>query len=162
MKRGLFYILVLAGLAFGWASCSKENSGPGYYPATFSYRAESVTYSGGLAYAYYNDSTGSLHAEFYDNPVQQNYLFIDFSAPGYLPLGVYQVGYDSATQAAVSMQYYTNASHAFTSVSGSFTITKVDTFNQLLAGKFQFNGKYLGDLRHVTLGTFDNLHYQKR
>ncbi len=162
MKRSVFYIVVLVGTAVTWFSCSKENAGPGYYPATFSYKAESVYYSGGLAYAFYSDSTHSFHAEFYDNPVQYNYVFIDFSAPAYLAPGVYPVGRDTATQVAVTMQYYTDASHPFNSVSGSLTITAWDTVNQKIAGKFQFNGQNSGTIRRITLGNFDNLNYLKR
>ncbi len=160
MRKPVFYVFVLPTICLTWFSCSKENAGPIYNPQSFYYMADGIAYSGGLNYATYYDSSHSFQADFYPNPVQKNFLILNFSAPGYITPGTYYAGYDSARQVRVSMSYYTDGSHEYTSTTGSLTISSIDTALHVIAGKFQFTGKYLSDVRQITAGRFENLIYQ--
>lgn len=160
MRKSFFYVFVLLTVSVTWFSCNKENAGPTFNPQSFYYMADGIAYSGGLTYSAYFDSIHTFQLEFYDNPVQQNFLKLHFSAPGYITPGTYYAGYDSTRQVRVSMTYYTDGSHEYTSTTGSLTITAIDTIQHSINGKFQFTGKYLSDVRQITAGRFENLIYQ--
>jgi hypothetical protein len=145
-------ILVAIGMH---SSCSQENAGPMYSPQTFSYKVESVTYSGGLVDAGYTDSTKTFHLELYSNPVYENYLFIDMAGSPYLAPGIYPLGYDSATNVTLQMVLYKDGSHPFAATTGNLTITSFDSTNRKMAGEFHFTGKLYNDVLHITAGSFD-------
>jgi len=62
----------------------------------------------------------------------------------------------------VELIFFRDGSHPYYAVTGNLTITSFDTVNQVMSGKFQFNGTLNNSLLHITLGTFDNLRYRKQ
>ena len=143
-------------------SCGKETIGPYQSPNTFSYQVENNTFSGGLNYATYESTTNSFQASFYSYPVTGNYMMLNFSSTGYLLPGTYRMGNDTVAHRNISMCFYTNASHPYTSTHGILTITRLDTINNQISGTFQFTGSYENESKNISGGTFDYLNYLKR
>lgn len=158
MRNSLFYLFILFAALSGASSCATDRE-DGAYLSKFSFRTEDLNQSGGLVYTRIADSTNAMHVEFYGNPIQQDYLFIDFNKTDFTTPGTYAVGYNRDSHSTLKMTYYTNASHEYTSTTGTLTITKVDTRNKLITGTFQFTGVYGSDVKRISYGQFYNLSY---
>jgi hypothetical protein len=146
------------------AACSRESDNLDYDPQTFAYKVGSVWHTGGLSYCWYtaNDTAKALKAELYGDPITVNYLHIEVTGANYLPPRQYNVGYDSLSGATVTMRFYTDGLHPFTSTNGNLTITEFDTVSRQLSGTFQFTGTWSGQTRQITNGSINSLKYIKQ
>ena len=78
---------------------------------------------------------------------------IDFSSGGITQLGEYMLYTDSSEiyYAVNPVPYYTDSV-----TNGILTMTRIDTVNSILSGRFYFTGiSYLGDTVRITDGRFD-------
>lgn len=161
-KAGVYALVAVLVLLL--SNCSRESDNLDYEPQTFAYKVGSVWYTGGLNYCWYNttDTAKALKAEFYGDPVTVNYLHIEVTGANYLPPRQYNVGYDSVSGATITMRFFTDGSHPYTSTTGNLTITSFDTVAQRIDGTFLFTGNWSNQTRQITNGSINNLRYIKQ
>jgi hypothetical protein len=154
-------VSLLAGVLLScFYSCSTHEIGTTYAPQTFSFRVVNVgAYTGSLNYSFYDNKSHAYSGDFYTDKIADNYLSIRLTDSTGLKLGTYVVGYDSVAHSNLAFVYYSNASHPYSSINGSLTITLLDTVYHTFSGKFNFYGTYLNDSRLITNGVLDQINY---
>ena len=153
MKKFLFLAMCLLFMA----ACKKND--PPLSSYSYSFIGNGFQFQGNeYTASYVVDTLGkkTFSAKFYERlPVDSDYVNFIFADSNYIDTGI--------TYLNAGAFSFHDQGVVYSEVYGSYTISKLDTVNNLISGTFQFRGTNSVEAileQNITNGVFTNIHYK--